>query len=210
MAEGDQTPAAPAPAQPGQQVIVAPAGVPGGAAPQEMFPRSYVEELRQENAKYRTNAKEASTRAEQAEARIKQLEPLEGQIKSLKVDAALSEVISAAGVDAKLTKALLRDEIGALDPGSDKFKDSLTALVEKAAKETPALKSATTPTGPKGSGAPKAGSDITHPNTQTPVAQDQWTEEQLAAARKAGDHEAIAKAQKEGKLKAIIANRGGR
>ena len=202
MGDEVKTPAEPsAPAPVGQQVVVTPAPAAASNPAQEMFPRSYVEELRAENARYRTTAKEHKEKFDEAAKEIERLRPLEGQIKSMQVDSALSEVISKAGVDAKLTKALLRDEIGALDPASDKFKESLTSLVEKAAKENPSLK-ATVVTG--SSGEKRAGSDITHPNTQTPLANDQWSREQLAAARRAGDHEGIAKALKEGKLKSIL------
>src|SRR5690348_5794579 len=111
----ESTPAA----LPGQQVVVTPQAAPASGVPQEMFPRSYVDEIRQSDAKHRVAAREAKERAEAAEKEVERLKPLEGQIKGLKVDAALSEIISAAGVDAKLTRALLRDEIGALDPSAD-------------------------------------------------------------------------------------------
>ena len=195
-------PTTPEPAKPGTPVILTPAAnQPGTPSPQEMFPRSYVEELRGENAKYRTERNELAKERDGLNKEVERLKPLEGQIKSMKVDAAFGEVASKAGVDPKLARALLRDEIGALDPSSDKFAESLASLVEKAAKDTPAIK-VVQPSGT--SGAPKAGSDITHPNTTTPLANDQWSREQLAAARKAGDHEGIAKALKEGKLKGIL------
>lgn len=204
--EGTPNPAEviPAPAPAGQQVVVTPAAPAAQGAPQEMFPRSYVEEIRASDAKHRVAAREAAARAEAAEKEVERLKPLEGEIKTMKVDAALTEVISAAGANAKLTRALIRDEIKALDPASDKLKESLTAIVDKVVKENPELKGKAAAPGTQSSGAPKAGSDITHPNTQTPVANEQWSREQLAAARKAGDHEGIAKALKEGKLKAIL------
>lgn len=189
----------------GTQVVVTPQPAPATGVAQEMFPRSYVEEIRASDAKHRVAAREAAQRAEAAEKEVERLKPLEGEIKSLKVDGALSEVISEAGANAKIVKALIRDEISALDPSAKEFRESLKTLVDKVVKDNPELKvKATTATGSQPSGATKAGSDITHPNTQTPLANDQWSREQLAAARKSGDHEGIAKALKEGKLKAIL------
>lgn len=194
-------PTTPEPTKPGVPVVMTPAAGPASAQPQEMFPRSYVEELRGENAKYRTERNELAKERESLSKEVERLKPLEGQIKTMKVDAAFGDVASKAGVNPKLARALLRDEIGALDPSGDKFAESLASLVEKAAKDNPEIKvvqaSGT-------SGAPKAGSDITHPNTTTPLANEQWSREQLAAARKAGDHEGIQKALKEGKLKGIL------
>ena len=174
--------------------------------PQEMFPRSYVEELRKENGGYRVSAKEALARAEAAEKAVESLKGVDAKYRGLVIDGAVAEAAAKSGGNAKLVKLFVRDEVSSLDPEAKDFSASLAAIVDKAIKDNPELKGVAQAAAPQ---VPKAGSDITTPNTQTPVGDGQWTEAELAQARKEGRHADIAKANSEGKLKAIVANRSG-
>lgn len=188
-------------------VVVTPQPQPQGGMPQEMFPRSYVEELRKESGGYRTHNKELTENLTAAQKEVERLKGIDAKYKGLVIDGAVAEAAAKAGGNAKLVKLFVRDEVASLDPEARDFSQSLAAIVEKAIKDNPELKGAAQAAAPS---VPKAGSDITTPGTQTPVGDGQWSEAELAAARRDGRHGDIAKAMNEGKLKAIMASRAGR
>jgi hypothetical protein len=182
---------------------VAPPAAPGAPAHGEQtFPASYVHEVRQEAAQYRTKLRQAEDMLKEFEPFKEKATKLEAQNRELRVGSALSETFTKLGVNAKLTRALLRDELGSLDPDHADFSKSLNAMVKKAMEDNPELKVAAA--GTQLTGAVRSGSDLSTANTTTPLATDQMSRAELAALRKAGDHEAIAKAQKEGRLKAVL------
>lgn len=172
-----------------------------------MFPRSYVEELRKESGGYRTHNKELNERATVAEKEVERLKGIDAKYKGIVIDGAVAEAAAKAGGNAKLVKLFVRDEVATLDPEARDFATSLAAIVDKAIKDNPELKGVAQAAVPQ---VPKAGSDITTPGTQTPVGDGQWSEAELAAARKDGRHADIAKAMGEGKLKGIMTGRGAR
>ena len=189
------------------QVLVQQAPQAPGGVPQEMFPRSYVEELRKESGGYRTSNKELKEQLEATSKEVEKLKGIDAKYRGLVIDGAVAEAAAKSGGNAKLVKLFVRDEVAGLDPEAKDFSASLAAIVDKAIKDNPELKGVAQAAKPD---VPKAGSDITTPGTQTPVGDGQWSEAELAAARKEGRHADIAKAMSEGKLKGIMANRGAR
>lgn len=99
------------------------------------FDASYVKSLRDEAAEHRVAARDASKRAETAEAKVTELE---GKFKAINTDSALTAGIAGAGVKpeyADVIKKLLDTSKLDLDgdgkPSADKLKTEFTALKEK-------------------------------------------------------------------------------
>lgn len=197
-------PSAPA----GQQVVMTPAPAQQQQGQlTEMFPRSVVEELRRSEAGYRTKNKELTAAHEAAAKEVERLKGVDAKYRGLVIDGAVAEAAAKAGGNAKLVKLFVRDEVAGLDPEAKDFASSLAKIVETAIKDNPELKGAAQAAAPV---VPKAGSDTTTPGTAQPVGDGQWTEAELAAARREGRHADIAKAQAEGKFANLTRARAGR
>ena len=182
--------------------IAANAPAPGTVEP--TFPASHVHELREEAAGWRKKFREAEERIKTLEPLEKKVPELEGRVRGFQVDGALADAMAKAGVNPKLTKALIKDEISALDPNKDDFSKSLQSIVKKALDDNPELKLSAAGQ----QTATKMGSDITHPQTTTTVSTDQLTKADVARMKAAGDHDGIAKALKDGRLKAVMSGQG--
>jgi len=98
----------------------------------EMFPRSYVEQLRAENAQHRTRNK-------QLETQITKLSDSAAQIRDLKLSNAL---LKHGAADPELTEFLLRKagKWDDLDPQADDFAETLGDRVDELIRERPELR----------------------------------------------------------------------
>jgi hypothetical protein len=171
-----------------------PSDLPGaGATP---FTSDYVHSLRSEAATWRLKFREAEAQLKDANSK------LVAENHELKVGQAFTETALRLGANPRLTRAILLADghLTGLDPAKDDFIPALESLIQTAMEMEPSLKDKPASTS---SGAVRAGSDITHPNTSAPLGRS-VTRADVAALRAAGQHEEIAKLLKTGQLDAVM------
>jgi hypothetical protein len=153
-----------------------------------------VHELRHENARYRQRAQASEEKASGYDAAM-------AELRTMKIAQTINDAAIEAGANPRLTRAalLMDGKLDKLDPAAADFQASADALVKAVIEAEPSLK-----TRAAVQRVAKAGSDITHPGTMSPLYNDQVTRQQLANAREAGDHDQVARWKAEGKLDAMM------
>ena len=178
---------------------VNPDDLPG--ADQQMFPLEHVQELRHEAAAWRIKARDAEAKLAQVGEAPAKLAKAQAEIRDLKVGQAFTDTALRLGANPRLTRATLQMDghLTGLDPDKADFLPALESLIKTALAKEPELKGAGTLAPPPA----KVGSDITHPNTSTPLGRE-VSRADLAGLKAAGREGDIATLYKTGQLDHLL------
>jgi hypothetical protein len=167
---------------------------------QQTFDREYVTQLRSENASWRIKyqgVKKALGLPDDADLATvnNALEARVGEVRSLKVDKALSESFLKHGANPRLTRAVFVDsgQMAKFDPNAADFEEVIDTAVTEAVHEMPALRG-----GANGPAAVRGGGQFNGPGA--PQTSKQLARDEIAAMTP----DQVTKALKEGKLDALL------